>query len=1207
MLTRWITQASIFGVVVISTAAANSWDPSLLPNGEGQDGVGLNPMFEFMNMCSGANLSSDSCLVSKTMDALMGMGGPPPSTEGTFPPPSARFLQNENDCPGAPDIGEDDFRLLMGDSRTSCSLSGVSISDTDFESTLTGFMTMFGSESCFQQLCDGVSNVMLFEIMFDNLAECAQIELSMPQCLREGLFEILASGGPGGVDGQRKLQLGPSSCQGPNEDEVYFVLQQAMETCSEVGETVSETILAKATTDLVLMFSAHQCMGDGTDGCGGDEEGYDGGDDHSHHNEACMEQNESAMKTSLNIAVEFIEQCAGLNLNSDTCLFSKTMDAFMQMDGPPSSGTLPPSTDPNRAPPGRFRRHRFLQSAGDACSPPEIEETLLRLIVEESKMDCSATAEEVNETVLAFISLFRAQVCWFELCEEQSNPSRALLEIMLQEFGQCAGANLSSFSPCLLDQIFVLVSSPEMPPDTKVDGIRRHLQSVLGNDGLPTSADKDQVRFLIGMLMQAAEEKCVAMGETFVDGEVGNLESELFKIFESPQCWGVPTDCTNTICNDNDVSEYLGFVRESTTWMLGQCVQPDDHSCLFAKSIDMIHSMHILGDDPSFSSNICTSPALVEAEIVQVVANALEYCRSDGIELEPTQSISQTIINLKDLVARTECWEAMCQPELKDEVNEVWMNVCSSTDLRFLTAQVGEQYTVHDGNVAGTVLDVNRLRCMAEYLVLSEMFEEDYESLTCSLPRLGPQVCGLDSGRAAYIHCGGAILEPPPTSSPVSVTSFSMDYNFDTSASEEIIEDYFESNEFSMYMRNNEFSMSMRNDDFSMSMQNDDDWYPMIVYIGEVCSLIAGLQSETSKCCLKPVCDGLWTKEALAFDRERDTPESPTSSPTTFAAQTTPPTLPTTATPTDLPTASPSESPSKEPSDLPTSGPSQVPTAAPSDFPTAIPTATPSNLPTTSRPTEKPSAKATALTATPTRSPTTIIPSHSPTQVPTSIPTTKLPTRKPVSKRPTAQPTELVVDAPTFAPTVMKYGEIEVSFECGVKLEGIKIDEIDITQLSVVVDLLVSSLRDFLPEGATIRIISVGGISVGRRLLLRFLQDDDTSGVDVQFEVILKEKCDTATCGNTAELSATLYQDVTSELKAKVESGELTSSIQEAAVSSNVPALAKVTVSEKSLQMETATTTVRKAAPPVTAKPSSASTVGTTVAIIVGILSAFLV
>jgi hypothetical protein len=212
-----------------------------------------------------------------------------------------------------------------------------------------------------------------------------------------------------------------------------------------------------------------------------------------------------------------------------------------------------------------------------------------------------------------------------------------------------------------------------------------------------------------------------------------------------------------------------------------------------------------------------------------------------------------------------------------------------------------------------------------------------------------------------------------------------------------------------------------------------------------------------------------------------------------------------------------------------------------------------------------------------------------------------------VSKRPTAQPTELVVDAPTFEPTVMKYGEIEVSFECGVKLEGIKIDEIDITQLSVVVDLLVSSLREFLPEGAIIRIISVGGISVGRRLLLRLLQDDDTSGVDVQFEVILKEKCDTATCGNTAELSATLYQDVTSELKAKVESGELTSSIQEAAVSSNVPALAKVTVSEKSLQMETATTTVRKAAPPVTAKPSSASTVGTTVAIIVGILSAFLV
>ena len=121
-----------------------------------------------------------------------------------------------------------------------------------------------------------------------------------------------------------------------------------------------------------------------------------------------------------------------------------------------------------------------------------------------------------------------------------------------------------------------------------------------------------------------------------------------------------------------------------------------------------------------------------------------------------------------------------------------------------------------------------------------------------------------------------------------------------------------------------------------------------------------------------------------------------------------------------------------------------------------------------------------------------------------------------------------------------------MAFEVAIKLDGLTMSDIDVTKLDEVVDLLESVFGDLLPEGAIVRIISVGGLSVVRRLM-RFLQEDANSGVDVQFEVILKETCESQKCDESEALSETLYQSVTSDLREKVESGELSSSLQEEA------------------------------------------------------------
>jgi hypothetical protein len=995
---------------------------------------------------------------------------------------------------------------------------GVSISDQDFESVMNGFITIFGSESCFQQLCDG-PNVMLIEIMFNDIAECAQVQPDMPECLKNELFEMMLNGFEGG---QRKLQ-GSSGCLGPSESEIMlqvsYFLEGAEAKCSELGEPVSQAQLDKATTDLTTIFAATHCNG----GC--EEEMNDDGDgdgDHHEYDDECMQSGIN----SVNIAIKFIEQCAGLDLNTDSCLASETINALM-------AGSLPSDQQ---------KRHRFLQASSNegGCIPPEMDESILRPIVEGSMQQCPSTDQEVDETVSTFTSLFGAHSCWEELCAEQSNPSEALVEIMLQEMSQCAGANLDTINQCLLDQIFALISSPDS------HDLRRSLQVVPGeSDG---SADpwadepkEDQFRFYISMMLAGAQEKCIDMGVTFAEGEVTEVEAEIFKLFEAKHCWGVPNDCIgndNDYCNDDDDSAYLGFVKHSATWMLGRCVDIDELSCVFSRSIDVMNNMRLFGwshdghpypnqypVEPDFSS-ICMPPTLLEDDIDLIAAYAQSYCANtvmDGMAQDDDQ-YNQAVQHLKNLVTRSDCWEDLCEHEMGAVIAEEWMNTCASTDLTFLTAQ--GQFMLNDEDFS---LDVDRLRCMADFIA-SEMWEPN-ASLTCSLPRLSPGTCGLDSGSAAYIHCGGEIT--PPTPPPSSSTSFSMGYQWGQ---------FKEPGMSYIYERTD--------DGFSIQY---DDWFVkedemMIMYIGEVCSIIASLQTPTSKCCLKPICNGLSIEDALTFDNERDH-DFQTWSPTGAVS---------------------SPSPSIV-ADVSTLVPTSTTTEDVSQLPTAIITSDPT------------------IKATPTSSQEKI--SSVPTQKPTPFPFSKS----------TPFPTGKPVDVATSS-----LGGIEVSFQCGAKLEGIKFSEIDVKNLDDVVYLLASVLSKFLPKGAIVRILSVGGISVARRLL-RSLEEEDM-GVDIQFEIILKQLCDTAACGNSADLSATLYQDVTSNIKATVESGELTTSIQEAAIASGMPALAKASVSASSLQVDAATVTVTKA-PETPVKPNSAptrfGTVGTALAL-AGAVATFL-
>ena len=198
------------------------------------------------------------------------------------------------------------------------------------------------------------------------------------------------------------------------------------------------------------------------------------------------------------------------------------------------------------------------------------------------------------------------------------------------------------------------------------------------------------------------------------------------------------------------------------------------------------------------------------------------------------------------------------------------------------------------------------------------------------------------------------------------------------------------------------------------------------------------------------------------------------------------------------------------------------------------------------------------ITFPPTESSTTTSPSITPTT------TTPLPTMKPTTK-PTSQPT---------SSTPAELGSVDVSFEVAIKLEGIDVSDLDFMALEPVVKVLEKAFVSMLPEGARVRLLKVGGVAVSRRVL-RYLEDSiATSGVDVEFEVTMTKQCDSAKCEDSAEIANALYDEVTADLKTKVEDGSVSSAIQKEADDEGVSQLKNVTVNSSSLKVGAAKVTV---------------------------------
>ena len=1066
-----------------------SIDDSIDDSIDGVDWIDVS--IKYVEQCAGIELDRDDCLVSTVMDMMT-------SSQGMN---SRRFLQEGGPDCAPPEIEEAMMLALVEGSRQQCSANLIEYTEEEYQQRVNQIMGFMNAESCWIDLCEEtISPSETFIMLFiEEVAECADAEISIiNQCLFDGVFGVFFSSGAenqtdiAGDMSRRALRILShnetvvSSQCGPSEEEVGpfigLLLYAIEQNCTASGEQIEQSDLETAYNEMVKLFTAPpQCWGDTSEGCIEGEPKYE-------------DEGDSDGFDYYNIAIEYVTQCADIDLDMDDCFVSTALE--IMKSGQPMT------------------RGRFLQEEGSPCSgsAPNFEEDMLLGVFDSARNQCSSrsvqySTYEYQLKVNQLLEFFGSDSCWVNLCEDSMNQSESFMKIAFEATAECANAQIDIINQCLWDETIDAVLEIANADQNIGPNL---LQRKLSHDTMcPSNAE---MGWALGELLMKAGQSCIDMGEALSRDEIDTAYTELSKLFTAPpkctEVLGMGPGCYEggfeKKSQEEIDSQFVDFVQQSAVTKLLWCSDVQLETCTSRKSLHLLLEM----------VDSCAPPAIDEVGIVQIVHEANKLCLNEPFVSVGQNDLQQAMNDIAQLVFKPQCWEDVCQHDsFKMELFDSWMNTCSYTHTKYLHSNTGITSTKF-----GMQLENDKLKCMTDFILSTKGNEESHE---CGVLKLGPNVCGsnFDLGLEAYVACRGDVVNSEyPTPAPLP-GQFSMSYSFEENplgwedfewANGPGVDMEYMPYEMSMSysfddvtfddLWVNSMSYSFDDDDYSDDDYNDDDGefpYPhdMLAeaYVMEVCHLLEMMQYNlAARDCMEPLCE-IGIDDAL-FSIDEGTPVDPNI----------------------LSTPAPS---------IANAGSTSIPST------NAWSTPIPSTMPT-----------------------------MSPSTKPTLKPTTALPT-----------------SPPTASPTQAKFGSVDIKFDAAVTLEGINVSDLDFTSLGAVVDLLEKVFESILPEGAMVRLLRVGGISVTRRML-RNLQDDE-QGVEVEFEVTITETCEDADCNNSEDISNAVYDNVTSDLKKKVEDGSLSTAIQEEADAEGVSELANVSVKPDSLKASEPTVTVKKAEP----------------------------
>lgn len=227
------------------------------------------------------------------------------------------------------------------------------------------------------------------------------------------------------------------------------------------------------------------------------------------------------------VVFEYLVQCSSSDIDSSSCLVSKTADAILSV----------------------------IQEAaenGEDCVVPEISKGDLRDVMEDQLAICIAGGEDISsevyhETVLKVREVL-SDDCYTELCEELLDPSELFFKVFFQESAKCAGVELD-MEPCIVDhfvQRLFLSNSTNTADDDYYGGVDVSLRTsagkrarrVLEDTGDPRF-DDDAAGFLFFIVMLLLADVSATCTESYVDEEqVIEAAYAFVEILSNQQCMG---------------------------------------------------------------------------------------------------------------------------------------------------------------------------------------------------------------------------------------------------------------------------------------------------------------------------------------------------------------------------------------------------------------------------------------------------------------------------------------------------------------------------------------------------------------------------------------------------------------------------------------------------------------------------------------------
>lgn len=221
---------------------------------------------------------------------------------------------------------------------------------------------------------------------------------------------------------------------------------------------------------------------------------------------------------------EYLSECAGLELDTDACLVSSTIDEMLTFQ-----------MDMGRR---RFLQTRTLQSSND-CAPPPMTDQIMGsiMMLAISNGQCPGiSADEYNTVFDTFMGVFAATECWESLCNPGAS-TELLFRILFEDAAQCAGVELDVHE-CVYDNIIETFAMTNALP---VRHLRRVLEHDSGESYPCTGPSETEMNSFVSNLLNDAKDKCIASGVELESSSTywASVSSDLVTVFSSPTCSGV--------------------------------------------------------------------------------------------------------------------------------------------------------------------------------------------------------------------------------------------------------------------------------------------------------------------------------------------------------------------------------------------------------------------------------------------------------------------------------------------------------------------------------------------------------------------------------------------------------------------------------------------------------------------------------------------